>query len=81
MTIKSADLFDKMSALLQSHGADITKKVGAVFIFEIKPSKDKAPVLYTVDLKNGNGKWEDDIKVMMLLSESRSKEFPSDQGN
>ena len=55
MTIKSADLFEKMIPALEKHGKDIVAKVGAVFLFEIKPSKEAAPVLYTIDLKNGNG--------------------------
>ena len=55
MTIKSADLFEKMVPVLEKHGEDLIKKVGASYLFEIKPSKDAAPVLYTVDLKNGKG--------------------------
>lgn len=57
MTIKSADLFEKMNPALEKHGKDIVPKVGAVFLFEIKPSKDEAPVHYTIDLKNGNGNY------------------------
>ena len=56
MTIKSADLFKKMGPVLEKSGAEIVKKVGAVFLFEIRPKKDAEPVYFTVDLKNGNGK-------------------------
>jgi hypothetical protein len=56
MTVKSADLFKSMIPHFASHGADIVKKIGAVFLFEIKATKDSQPVLFTVDLKNGNGK-------------------------
>jgi len=56
MTIKSADIFEKMRPALETHGKDIVSKVGAVFLFEIKPNKDAEPVYYSVDLKNGNGK-------------------------
>ena len=56
MTIKSADLFEKMTPLLEKSGADIVKKVGAVFLFEIRATKESEPVFYTIDLKNGNGK-------------------------
>ena len=56
MTIKSGDLFEKMRPALENHGKDIVAKIGAVFLFEIKPSKDAEPVFYTIDLKNGNGK-------------------------
>ena len=45
-----------MNPALEKHGKDIVAKVGAVFLFEIKPSKDAEPVYYTIDLKNGNGK-------------------------
>lgn len=31
------------------------KKVGFVYHFEIAPAKGKEPVVWTVDLKNGNG--------------------------
>ena len=56
LAIKSADLFDKMSALLKVHGPEIAKQVQSVYLFEIKPAKDKAPVYFTLDLKNGDGK-------------------------
>ena len=55
-TIKSAELFDKMGPVLEKSGADIVKKVGAVFLFEIRATKEAEPVFYTVDLKNGSGK-------------------------
>lgn len=55
MTIKSAELFEKMNPALEKHGKDIVAKVGAIFLFEIKPNKESAPVYYTIDLKNGNG--------------------------
>ena len=57
MTIKSAELFEKMKPALESHGKDIVAKVGAIFLFEIKPTKDAQPVLYTINLKDGNGKF------------------------
>lgn len=56
MTIKSADLFERMNPALEKYGKDIVAKVGAVYLFEIKPSKDAEPVFFTIDLKNGNGK-------------------------
>jgi hypothetical protein len=56
MTIKSAEIFEKMRPAMEKAGADLCKKIGAVYLFEIKPNKDSAAVLYTVDLKNGNGK-------------------------
>ena len=54
-TIKSAELFEKMAPMLEKSGAEVVKKVGAVFLFEIRPTKDAEPVYYTIDLKNGNG--------------------------
>ncbi len=56
MSVKSGEFFEKMSPLLETYGADIVKKVGAVFLWEIRANKDAEPVFYTVDLKNGNGK-------------------------
>ena len=55
MPLKTAVLFDKMKPHLQTSGAAAVKKVGAVFHFEIAESKGKEPVVWTVDLKNGNG--------------------------
>ena len=55
MTLKSADLFNKMGPILEKGGADIVKKVGAVFLFEIRATKDSEPQFFTIDLKNGNG--------------------------
>ena len=55
MPLKTAVLFDKMKPHLQTSGAAAVKKVGAVFHFEIAESKGREPVVWTVDLKNGNG--------------------------
>ena len=56
MSIKAAEIFEKMEPILKEKGPEIVKKVGAIFAFEIKPSEEAKPVIYTVDLKNGNGK-------------------------
>ena len=55
MPLKTAVLFDKIKPHLQTSGAAAVKKVGAVFHFEIAESKGREPVVWTVDLKNGNG--------------------------
>ena len=55
MAIKSADLFERMIPFLEKDGAEVVKKVQAVFLFEIRANKESEPVFYTVDLKNGNG--------------------------
>lgn len=54
-TLKSADLFKRMGPILEKNGADIVKKVQAVFLFEIRENKDSEPQYFTIDLKNGNG--------------------------
>jgi hypothetical protein len=54
--VKSVDIFERMVPFLEKQGSEIVKKVGAVFLFEIRANKDSEPVYYTVDLKNGNGK-------------------------
>ncbi len=56
MSVKATELFEKMGPVLEKSGAEIVKKVGAIFLFEIKANKDAEPVFFTVDLKNGNGK-------------------------
>lgn len=55
-TPKSAEIFKKMNAGLETHGKAIVDKIQAVFLFEIRTTKDAQPVFYTIDLKNGNGK-------------------------
>jgi len=55
MTLKIEAVFDKLKPLLEQSGADIVKKVGYVYHFEIAPEKGKPPVVWTLDLKNGNG--------------------------
>ena len=55
MGLKSADLFKKMQPHLEKHGANIVPKVQAVYAFELREKKGAKPVLFTIDLKNGNG--------------------------
>ena len=55
MTLKSEELFNKMAPLLEKTGADIVKKIGAVYLFELRATKESEPVFFTIDLKNGNG--------------------------
>jgi len=55
MSLKTAVLFDKMKPLLATSGAEAVKKVNSVYQFEIAGAKGKEPVVWTVDLKNGNG--------------------------
>ena len=56
MALKSSAIFDKINPILEKSGADIVKKVGAIFLFEIRATKDAAPVYYTINLKDGTGK-------------------------
>ena len=55
MAIKSAEIFEKMRPMLEKSGEEVVKKVGAVYLFEIRANKEAEPVFYTVDLKNGKG--------------------------
>jgi hypothetical protein len=55
MALKVASAFDKMVPYLKTQGAEVVKKVGFVYHFEIAPVKGQEPVFWTVDLKNGNG--------------------------
>ena len=53
--LKSEALFADMAPHLEANGADLVKKVGAVFHFEVSAAKDQPATAFTVDLKNGNG--------------------------
>lgn len=55
MALKSEKLFEDMAPHLATHGADLVKKIAAVYHFEIIPAPGADPVGFTVDLKNGNG--------------------------
>ena len=53
--MKVAQIFDKVKPYLEKSGAEAVKKVGNVYHFEVAPAKGKAPTIWTIDLKNGNG--------------------------
>lgn len=55
MALKSAALFEKMAPLLQTNGAELVKKVNAVFFFEVAAKKGGEATAWTIDLKNGTG--------------------------
>jgi hypothetical protein len=55
-TLRSAEVFEKMNAIMKMHGSEIVKRVQSTYLFEIKPSKQADPIMFTVDLKNGQGK-------------------------
>ena len=54
--LKSALIFDQMNEHLKTHGAELVKKINAIYNFEISEKK-KGPVsaCWIIDLKNGNG--------------------------
>ena len=56
MPLKAEEVFKRMEAALPTHGAEICKKVGAVYLWEFREKKGADPVFITVDLKNGSGK-------------------------
>ena len=55
MPLQSASLFDKMNAGMEKYGAEVVKKVGYVYAFELREKKGGPATTFTVDLKNGNG--------------------------
>ena len=55
MALKSDKLFEAMAPHLKTQGAALVQKIGAVFHFEVTPDAGGEPVVYTVDLKNGDG--------------------------
>ena len=65
---KSTELFDKLAPLLATHGSELVKKANACYLFEIKPDKHSAPVLTTVNLRDGNGKLSLILKYLTYLT-------------
>lgn len=57
MPLKSETLFANMAPKLEQHGAEVVKKVQAVFLFELRETKGSTPEYFTLDLKNGNGSY------------------------
>merc|ERR1711912_15309 len=55
MALKSDKIFTDMAPKMDTLGKDIVKKVGASFIFELRPKKGAAPKYWTINLKDGNG--------------------------
>lgn len=55
MVVKSEKLFEAMAPHLKATGAELVKRIGAVFHFEITTPGSSESVWFTVDLKNGNG--------------------------
>ena len=55
MAMKIEAVFDKIAPFLEKSGAEVVKKVGYVYHFEISPAKGKPAQVWTLDLKNGNG--------------------------
>tara|TARA_B110001450_G_scaffold179369_1_gene167620 strand:- start:228 stop:536 length:309 start_codon:yes stop_codon:yes gene_type:complete len=55
MPLKSEAIFNKMAPHIEKHGAAMVAKVGAVYCFELREKKGAKPVVFTIDLKNGNG--------------------------
>ena len=55
MPLKSEEVFSKMEPILNEKGAEFVKKIGAIYAFEIKETKDSKPEVFTIDLKNGSG--------------------------
>jgi len=38
-TLRSAEVFEKMNAIMKMHGSEIVMRVQSTYLFEIKPSK------------------------------------------
>lgn len=56
MALKSEKIFEALVPLLKGKaGEDLVKKVKAVFHFELSKAKGETPVIFTLDLKNGEG--------------------------
>ena len=53
--MQSLEIFKRMAPVLEKNGAEIVKKVGCIYHFELRKEKTDSPSYVTVDLKNGNG--------------------------
>ena len=53
--MKIETVFDKIQPFLAKDGAEVVKKIGHVYQFEISPAKGKPATVWTLDLKNGAG--------------------------
>ena len=56
MPLKAEEVFKKMETLLPTHGEAIVKKVGCVYLWELREKKGEEPTYVTINLKDGNGK-------------------------
>ena len=64
--LKSAAIFAKMSEAIKVHGKDVVPKIQSTYLFELRADKSSAPVLFTVDLKEGNGKTNSKSKRIFM---------------
>lgn len=76
MVLKSEKIFESMKPFLDSKREELTKRVNAVYAFEVLPAKGKkVEKIWTVDLKKGLKlsklkviSWKEDKEPSMLLS-------------
>ena len=55
MALKADKLFDMMQPHLDKNGAEMVKKLGFVYAFEVFKKKGDKPKVWTINLKEGNG--------------------------
>lgn len=71
MALKAAALFDQMVPFLKTNGADLVKKVNAVFHFDLSATKGGPVTSWTIDLKNGNGVYGNFILFYKSISNGK----------
>jgi len=54
---KSSEIFNQMESVIKTEGAELVKKMKAVFAFSVK-NADGQTAVWTVDVKNGDGSVE-----------------------
>lgn len=55
MALKAEALFESMVPFLKTGGAELVKKINAIYHLEISKTKGGEVTSWTIDLKNGSG--------------------------
>jgi hypothetical protein len=66
MALKADKLFDMMKPHLEKNGAEMVKKLGFIYCFEVYKKKGDKPKAWTINLKDGTGSFaEGRVKIFL----------------
>ena len=69
MVLKCEQIFESMKPYVESKKEELTKRINAVYAFEVLPSKGKpAEKIWTVDLKKG-------FKIKLIKAKFQKEEL------